>query len=79
VISDEDERVRETKRTEADWEGDLGGFVDDAVVELSTSEDRTVRKRAKSASRREKPRRTKGELERTDRSSTPSSQQPEET
>jgi len=41
VVSDEDERIRETKRTKADWKGDLRSFIDDAVVELPASEDGT--------------------------------------
>lgn len=39
VISDEDERLGEPEGTEADRKGDLGGLVNDAVVEFAAGED----------------------------------------
>ena len=39
MVADEDEGVGEAEGSEAGWEGDLRGFVDDAVVELAAGED----------------------------------------
>lgn len=59
MISDENERIRETKRTEADREGDLRSLVDDAVVEFSARED-GAEKNEKSQRRERTMRRERG-------------------
>ncbi len=42
MVADEDEGARHTDRAEADGEGDLAGFVHDAVVEDALREDGVV-------------------------------------